>query len=199
MNKNNLPIVTLVIAGLFFVAIGCVKLVKEEETKKSAAAKEETAAVQGEKVVEQPVQEAPLSEATAKAEKEVSARAEAGDEITELARKKGMLLTVYFDFDRFTIRDDMKSILEKDAIWLKENPGVNIQIQGYCDERGSDEYNIALGERRAQSMKAYLINYGISQSRLSTISYGEERPVDSGRTEEAWAKNRRGELVIIKK
>ena len=199
MNKNNLPIVTLVIAGLFFVAIGCVKLVKEEETKKSAAAKEETAAVQGEKVVEQPVQEAPLSEATAKAEKEVSARAEADDEITELVRKKGMLLTVYFDFDRFTIRDDMKSILEKDSIWLKENPGVNIQIQGYCDERGSDEYNIALGERRAQSMKAYLINYGISQSRLSTISYGEERPVDSGHTEEAWVKNRRGELVIIKK
>ena len=198
MNKNNLPIVTLVIAGLFFVAIGCVKLVKEEETKKSAAAKEETAAVQGEKVVEQPIQEAPLSEA-AVVEKEVSARAEAGDEITELARKKGMLLTVYFDFDRFTIRDDMKSILEKDAIWLKGNTGVNVQIQGYCDERGSDEYNIALGERRAQSIREYLINYGISQSRLATISYGEERPVDPGHTEEAWAKNRRGELVIIKK
>ena len=198
MHKNNLPIVTLVIASLFFVATGCVKLVKEEETQKSAAAKEEAAAVQGEKVVEQPIQEAPLSEA-AVVEKEVSARAEAGDEITELARKKGMLLTVYFDFDRFTIRDDMKSILEKDALWLKENPGVNIQIQGYCDERGSDEYNIALGERRAQSIRGYLINYGISQSRLSTISYGEERPVDSGHTEEAWVKNRRGELVIIKK
>ena len=198
MHKNNLPIVTLVIASLFFVATGCVKLVKEEETQKSAAAKEEAAAVQGEKVVEQPIQEAPLSEA-AVVEKEVSARAEAGDEITELARKKGMLLTVYFDFDRFTIRDDMKSILEKDSIWLKENPGVNIQIQGYCDERGSDEYNIALGERRAQSIRGYLINYGISQSRLATISYGEERPVDPGHTEEAWAKNRRGELVIIKK
>jgi len=198
MHKNNLPIVTLVIASLFFVATGCVKLVKEEETQKSAAAKEEAAAVQGEKVVEQPIQEAPLSEA-AVVEKEVSARAEAGDEITELARKKGMLLTVYFDFDRFTIRDDMKSILEKDALWLKENPGVNIQIQGYCDERGSDEYNIALGERRAQSIRGYLINYGISQSRLATISYGEERPVDPGHTEEAWAKNRRGELVIIKK
>jgi peptidoglycan-associated lipoprotein len=199
MHKNNLPIVTLAIAGLFFVAIGCVKLVKKEETKKSAVAKEEAAAVQGEKVVEQPIQEAPLSEATAKAEKEVSARAEADDEITELVRKKGMLLTVYFDFDRFTIRDDMKSILEKDALWLKGNTGVNVQIQGYCDERGSDEYNVALGERRAQSIREYLINYGISQSRISTISYGEERPVDPGHTEEAWAKNRRGELVITKK
>ena len=89
--------------------------------------------------------------------------------------------------------------MERAAIWCKKTPSVNIQIQGYCDERGSDEYNIALGERRAQSMKAYLINYGISQSRLSTISYGEERPVDSGRTEEAWEKNRRRELVIIKK
>lgn len=199
MRKNNLPIFTLIVTSLFFIVIGCVKLVKEEETKKSAAAKEEAAAVQETKVAEQPIQETPLSEAAAKAEKEVSAKAVAGDEITELARKKGMLLTVYFDFDRFTIRDDMKSILEKDAIWLKENPGVNIQIQGYCDERGSDEYNIALGERRAQSIRGYLINYGINQSRLSTISYGEERPVDHGHTEEAWAKNRRGELVIIKK
>ncbi|MBI5048510.1 MAG: peptidoglycan-associated lipoprotein Pal [Deltaproteobacteria bacterium] len=211
MKKNSLLIFTLVIAGLFFMAAGCAKVVKEEEIKKSAEpaagqtqeekaakAKEEAAAVKEEKIAEQPVKEAPVSEATAKAEKEASAKAEAGGEIAELARGKGMLLAVYFDFDRFTIRDDMKSVLEKNVEWLKKNSAIAIQIQGNCDERGSNEYNIALGERRAQSIKEYLINYGIKQSRLSTVSYGEEKPADPGHTEEAWAKNRRGEFVIVK-
>jgi peptidoglycan-associated lipoprotein len=211
MKKSSLLIFTLLIAGLFFMAAGCAKVVKDEEIKKAgepaaqtqeekaAKAKEEAAAVKEEKIAEQPIQEAPVSaEMTAKAEKEASAKAEAGDEIAGLAKGKGMLLAVYFDFDRFTIRDDMKSVLEKNAEWLKKNSAVAIQIQGNCDERGSNEYNIALGERRAQSIKEYLINYGVKQSRLSTISYGEEKPADPGHTEEAWAKNRRGEIVIIK-
>lgn len=213
MKINYLFKFTLVMVVALFLAAGCMKVVKEEETvgksaqpaeqpkeEKPAAPKEEVAiAPKEEKVEAQPVQETPQPEVAAKEEKESSAKAEAGDEVSEAAAKKGMLLTVYFDFDRFTIRDDMKSTLEKDAEWLKKNQKVNIRVEGHCDERGTNEYNIALGERRAQSIKEYLINYGIAQSRLSTISYGEEKPVDLDHTEEAWTKNRRGELVIIKK
>jgi peptidoglycan-associated lipoprotein len=103
---------------------------------------------------------------------------------------------IYFDFDQSVIRADAQEVLRKKAEFLRSNSGVSVVIEGHCDERGTAEYNLALGERRALAAKAFLMNLGISSSRLSTISYGEERPVDPGSNEEAWARNRRAHFVL---
>jgi peptidoglycan-associated lipoprotein len=104
------------------------------------------------------------------------------------------LATVYFDFDSYTLRDDAQSELRKIATGLKSAAGTKIQVEGHCDERGSNEYNLALGERRARAITEFLAAEGVSAADLSTISYGEERPAVQGSTEDAWSKNRRGEF-----
>lgn len=103
---------------------------------------------------------------------------------------------IYFDFDKSFIRDDAKPVLEKLASYMKGHKNVRIQIEGHCDERGTNEYNFALGERRAQAAKNYLTDLGVDGTRIKTISYGEERPADPGHNESAWAKNRRDVFVI---
>lgn len=103
---------------------------------------------------------------------------------------------VYFDFDKYNIRTDQQNKLKILADYLKNNPEVLILIEGYCDERGTDEYNLVLGEQRALSTRNFLIALGISPKRLYTISFGEEKPSDPGHNEEAWAKNRRCEFKI---
>jgi len=104
---------------------------------------------------------------------------------------------VYFDFDKSTIRDDSKAVLARNAEWLRTNPQVRVQVEGHADERGTEEYNLALGERRAEAVKSYLTSLGIESNRLHTISYGEERPVDPGHGETAWSKNRRSEFKAM--
>ncbi len=104
---------------------------------------------------------------------------------------------IHFDFDKSFIRPDAEEILQRKAAWLKEHPNAKILIEGHCDERGTDAYNLALGERRALSAKKYLESLGIDPSRISIISYGEERPIDPRHNEEAWAKNRRAHFVIV--
>jgi len=107
-----------------------------------------------------------------------------------------MLENIHFDYDKSFIRDDAKPVLGEVAAFMKKNPGAKVQIEGHCDERGTPEYNLALGQRRADSTKKYLVNLGIDGSRLSTISYGEEKPADPGHNEAAWAKNRRAVFDI---
>jgi peptidoglycan-associated lipoprotein len=99
---------------------------------------------------------------------------------------------VFFDLDKYKIRADAQKILQAQANWLKQRPNLDITIEGHCDERGTREYNLALGERRANAVKDYLVALGVSASRIMTISYGEERPVALGHNESAWAQNRRG-------
>jgi peptidoglycan-associated lipoprotein len=106
---------------------------------------------------------------------------------------------VHFAFDRYDITPENRSILKQNAKWLKDNANATVQIEGHCDERGTTEYNLALGERRANAVKSYLIKLGIKKARLSTISYGSERPVDPGHDEAAWAKNRRAAFVLLSK
>jgi peptidoglycan-associated lipoprotein len=113
-------------------------------------------------------------------------------------RTSNGLFPVYFDFDRSSIRADQVARMEKNAAFLKANPAVKIGIEGNCDERGTNEYNMALGERRAMSAKKYLVNLGISEVRLNTISYGEERPINFGHDELSWSQNRRDDFVISK-
>ena len=108
---------------------------------------------------------------------------------------QGRLQDAFFDFDDASLRDDAKQALEADAKYMESRPRQNVIIEGHCDERGSVEYNLALGEKRARAAKEYLVSYGISGSRMTTISYGKERPFDSGHNEEAWAKNRRAHFV----
>ncbi len=104
--------------------------------------------------------------------------------------------TVYFDFDKFDLSDQTRLTLRANAQVLNANAQFNIKIEGHCDERGTIEYNLALGERRANAVREYLASLGVNESRIRIVSYGEERPADGGHTESAWAKNRRAETVV---
>lgn len=97
---------------------------------------------------------------------------------------------VFFGFDQSALSGDERTTLEKQAFWLRKYPSVSVVVEGHADERGTREYNLALGERRAAAARDYLVSLGINPSRISTISYGEERPVNPASTEEAWAQNR---------
>jgi peptidoglycan-associated lipoprotein len=115
------------------------------------------------------------------------------------AEVRNMLATmVHFDYDRSNIRaGDDQSILDQKVAILTANPDLRIRISGHCDERGSDEYNLALGNRRATSAKQYLVSHGIDASRIETASFGEERPIAMGHDEDSWAQNRRDEFEIL--
>lgn len=108
------------------------------------------------------------------------------------------LQTVHFGFDSNTLTAEAKRVLQENAKILKAHPGLSIQIEGHCDQRGGIQYNIALGERRAVSTKHFLEDQGVAPGRINTISYGKERPIDSAETEEAYARNRRANFVITK-
>lgn len=106
------------------------------------------------------------------------------------------LKTVHFDFNKSELRPDAREILKKNAEYLKANKDLKILIEGHCDERGTVEYNLALGQRRANAIREYYGKLGISLGRIATISYGEEKPLDPASNEKAWAKNRRGETKV---
>ena len=103
---------------------------------------------------------------------------------------------IHFAFDSSVLSDQAQEILERKAKYLRANLDVRVTVEGHCDERGKDTYNLALGERRAESVKNFLMNMGISANRLNTISYGEELPIAMGKNEASWAKNRRAQFVI---
>lgn len=103
---------------------------------------------------------------------------------------------INFDFDRYVLRPDALKVLKGHAAWLRGNPQVRVEIEGHCDERGTNEYNLALGAKRAESVKGYLIDLGLSASTLSTISYGEELPMCKEQNEACWGKNRRAHFVV---
>lgn len=103
---------------------------------------------------------------------------------------------IFFGFDRFDIEADQRDTLKRQAAWMKSNPNITVTIEGHADERGTREYNLALGERRANSIKDQLILLGVKSSRIKTVSFGEERPVALGSDESAWGQNRRGVTVV---
>ncbi len=103
---------------------------------------------------------------------------------------------VYFDFDQYAVRADAQPILAAQSSWLNRYPAVQVRIEGNCDERGTREYNLALGARRANSVREFLVAHGVAPSRITTISYGKERPIDPGTGEEAWQHNRNGHTAI---
>lgn len=130
-----------------------------------------------------------------------SSAAAAEDERMKAAAEAMSLLesqNIYFRYDEYVLDQDARLILDKKADWLLSNPSYSLHISGHCDNRGTNEYNLALGERRANAARDYLVALGVSADRVSTISYGEERPVDESNNEEAWAKNRRAEFNLRK-
>ena len=110
--------------------------------------------------------------------------------------EKSPLDDIFFDYDQYLLTEGAQNILQKNAEWLRSHPQARILIEGHCDERGTVEYNLALGERRAQSVKDYLLNLGISSDRISMISYGKEKPFVVSHSEEAWAQNRRAHFLL---
>jgi peptidoglycan-associated lipoprotein len=130
-------------------------------------------------------------------EKSLIAKKERGIEGEVFETK--LLKDIHFDFDKYDIRGGDEEVLRENAALLKKYPRIKVQIEGHCDERGTVEYNLALGERRANNTKKYLISLGIASNRISTISYGKEKPLDKGHNEEAWAANRRAHTVVLSK
>ena len=107
--------------------------------------------------------------------------------------------TIYFDYDRALIRDDARAVLDGNAAWLKKFRTVKILVEGHCDERGTEEYNLALGEKRAKSAQDYLLSMGIASDRIKIISYGKSQPINPGHDESAWQMNRRAQFLVIEK
>ncbi len=115
----------------------------------------------------------------------------------EQINSRQLLRTIFFDYDRAEIRGDQRATLQANADWLRDHPNVRILVEGHCDERGTREYNLALGDQRAQAARDYMISLGINASRIEIISYGEENPLAMGEGEQFYSQNRRGEFVAV--
>jgi len=180
--KKSLIILVVIVFGLAFSLIffgGCAKktTVKEESATKEQAAAEKGAAKTSTAAKEEPTMAASEEEAA-------------------IAKREKIFVDIHFDYDRYSLKSDAREILKKQAAWLANHGTASVTIEGNCDERGTTEYNLALGERRAKEAMKYLIELGIDGKRLKTVSYGKERPLDPGHNEEAWAKNRRDHFVL---
>lgn len=113
--------------------------------------------------------------------------------------KESMFADILFDYDKYDVADTYKSVLQSVSAWMSKNTTARLSIEGHCDERGTNEYNLALGDRRAKAVKDYLVSLGVASGRIDVISYGEERPVCTEQTDVCWAKNRRAHFVILTK
>lgn len=216
MRPSQTLFLTMLLAGAVAVA-GCApKNLKTEEISAGEQQKktDEAPAPQGENTISVPDERLAQEQTVTSAElapgatgSDLSSSADARpdyasvpkeEQLSVFAAEKGQLFTIYFDYDNYSIRDHDAENLAKNARWLGLNQSVKVTIEGHADERGDEEYNLALGDKRAQSVKRYLNDLGISPSRLDIVSYGEEKPVIDGHDEDAWSKNRRAEFVILK-
>jgi peptidoglycan-associated lipoprotein len=210
MIKKSFSILILILC-IGLIMTGCPKktVIKEEPSiKKSEEAAREAARIEAERAKE--AKEAKEKELARIKEEEAKKAQEKKEFEQSLVAKKTpgiegevfetkLLKDIHFDFDKYDILQGDAEILKGNAALLVKFPNVKIQIEGHCDERGTVEYNLALGERRANSTKNYMISLGISGNRISIISYGKERPMDPAHNEDAWAKNRRAHSVIVSK
>ena len=178
------------VAGLFLTASCAKKTVVsdattiEDQAKTAADAAAEAEAEAARKAEQERIRQQELQEEAARKEEIVQ------------ARTRFLNQHIHFEFDSAQLTDTAKALLREKADWLKANPGTGIVIEGHCDERGTTEYNLALGERRAAAAKQYLQDLGIDAYRMTTVSYGEERPLDPGQNEAAYSKNRRAQFVL---
>jgi peptidoglycan-associated lipoprotein len=196
--KKKMKILVLLICALCLTSVfatGCAKKqVLQDDAGKQAGVE---AAKTGPTPEELAAREKALKE---QAERDRLAREQAA--AAELAAKEAAakgseaLVDIYFEFDQFSLTQEARGILQKHGAWLSAHPGYALVIEGHCDDRGTTEYNLALGERRAAETMKFLVALGVDKSRIKTISYGEEKPLDPAETEDAWAKNRRAHFVV---
>jgi len=206
MKRKSYIVSVIFILCIGLILMGCPKktVVKDEPSAKAEAAKIEAERVAKEKESEAKEKERETTrlkekEEQAKKELERSLVAKRTPGIEGEVFESSLLKPIFFDFDKYDIRPADTEILKGNSALLKKFPNMKIQIEGHCDERGTNEYNLALGERRANSTKKYLTSLGITADRVSTISYGEEKALDPGHNEEAWTKNRRANFLITAK
>lgn len=190
-----LALVLIVPAMLFTVSCAKKTVSTEPSTIDTTAADDAARQAELEKQAELDRQKQ-LEEERLAAERAERLKAEAMERDMMMAKNRFLNENIYFDFDRSVLSNQAQELLKEKAQWMRANPDANVVIEGHCDERGTNAYNLALGERRAESTKTFLVNLGISGTRMTTISYGEERPLDMGHNEEAWAKNRRATFVL---
>lgn len=179
-------VLSLVFLLVFGITLSCRKKVEETPPPPPPQVEEQPAVEKVEKPVV--VKEPELTD------EEIFAR----KTLEELNREAPVQM-IHFDYDRFFVREDAKPVLEANAAYLKKWTSIKVLIEGHCDERGTEEYNLALGEKRAKSTFDYLVSLGISPDRIKTISYGKSQPIDTGHNEIAWQKNRRAQFTIIEK
>lgn len=192
-NARSLAL-ALALAALVVVVTGCPKKPAPAPPPPPPAAPVEEKPAPAPKTVE-----VPKDEDFTKQPKEPPVQAEPLDEIMRAQNEnRTYLKTVYFDFDKYDLKDDTVATLKANAAWIKAHPNFRVVVEGHCDERGTIEYNLELGARRAKAVLDYLVNLGVETGRMRTISYGEERPVDPGHDEAAWVKNRRAEFTLEK-
>ena len=183
------PLSCLLILSLAILVMGCPKKPPQEAPHTTPPPVTEKAA---------PAEEIPKEQGFGETKEVPSTPIEDQDTALAKLNAQKVLKSIHFDFDKSDLRADALDQLKKNAEWLKANAMYRVRIEGNCDERGTVEYNLALGDHRAAAAKTYLVRAGIDASRIETISYGEEHPVDSGHNESAWAKNRRDDFIIIK-
>jgi peptidoglycan-associated lipoprotein len=191
MSKVTVGLFVALLSSALFVG-GCAKkeLVKGEGEVPAASTTQPGQAPDASKptVKDETIQEKTVKEAPATVREDTTTAASQGIESLE---------NIYFDFDSYVLSEKSREVLTRNAEAMKKNSSINVQVAGHCDERGSDEYNLALGEKRAKSAVNYMATLGVPASRLSIISYGKEKPADPGHDEAAWSKNRRDEFIII--
>ena len=189
------------IAAASFLAYGCggkpMQQAMQSEMDKAKADAEAKAKAEAERMKAEAEAKARKAkdDMEAKMKGDTAAADEARMQTEAAARAARSYETTYFDYDKASIRDDQKAMLTQNADKLKTNADVKATLEGHCDERGTAEYNLALGQKRADSAKAFLTKAGVAADRIKTVSYGKEHPADAGHTKAAWAKNRRVEIV----
>lgn len=186
----------LMVSGLVFT-VSCAKktVVSEPPTGVTVdqSAEEAAAAARAEELAKKRAMEEAQLKADALKEAQLT-EAEAAKKAA--AERRFQSQDIHFGFDSSELSPMSKTLLKEKADWIEKNPTVLVTIEGHCDDRGTTEYNLALGERRALAAKQFLVNLGIPESRMKAVTFGEERPLDTAATEEAWAKNRRAHFVI---
>jgi len=192
MDRKMIWLVLAVLCVILLVSSGCAQ---------KAAVKESTAPMEEQKVAPQATQEpqkdtAAEDEARRKAMEEQAMKEQAMKE--QEAKEAALFADIRFDYDKSIIRTEYRDRLKNQADWFGGNSWQQLTIEGNCDERGTSEYNLALGQRRADAAKKYLIELGVDAGKVKTVSYGKEKPLDPGHDEDAWAKNRRDTFVLAK-
>jgi peptidoglycan-associated lipoprotein len=188
---RNFVFVVLLIFGLVFAGCASKKVVQPEQPLTPEVQKEPTAAP---KQPSEMPQAGPSENIT---EKQL-AKIETKEEMPKYREEESVFEDIHFDFDKYDIQESAKPVLQKIASWLLKNPSPKILIEGHCDERGTSEYNLALGDRRARAARDYLVALAVPSGRIEMISYGKEKPLCTEKTEECWAKNRRAHFVILR-